>query len=66
MPSPSKSSLRLILLLVLVTLAGSSAFGKTPNGNEFALYLTEAKTDTERKALVSQALGQQHSGAVCR
>lgn len=60
MPSPSKIILQLILLLVLMTLAGSPVLGKTPSGNEFALYLTEAKTDAEQKALVSKALGQQH------
>ena len=41
-------------------LAGSTAFGKTPNGNEFALYLTEAKTGAEQKALIADALGKQH------
>ena len=49
-----------ILSLLLLAVAGTSAFAKTANGNELALYLTEAKTDAERKALLDEALGQQH------
>ena len=47
-------------IAVCAALAGSAALGKTANGNEFALYLTEAKTDAERKVLLQEALGQQH------
>lgn len=42
------------------TLTGHSVLGKTANGNELALYLTEAKTDAERKALLTEALGRPH------
>ena len=54
---PSKT---IIALALGVMLAGSSAFGKTGNGNEFALYLTEAKTGAEQKTLIAEALGKQH------
>lgn len=57
MPSPSRI---IVIIVACVALAGGAASGKTANGNELALYLTEAKTDAERKALLDEALGQQH------
>ena len=47
-------------LAVCLALTGIAAFGNTPNGNELALYLTEAKTTAEQRALINDALGKQH------
>lgn len=60
---PSKNLYRLVQSLILalgVAWSVGSALGKTPNGNDLALYLTEAKTDQARKALVDEAMGKQH------
>jgi hypothetical protein len=51
---------KILLLVVVVAFAAGTALGKTSNGNELALYLTEAKTESERKALMDEALGKQH------
>jgi len=37
-----------------------TAWGTIPSGNEFALYLTEAKTPSARKTILDEALGKQH------
>ena len=59
MPSLSKK-FYVLVLAISVALAGNAAFGKTGNGNEYALYLTEAKTGAEQRALIADALGKQH------
>ncbi len=49
----------LALLAILILLTGS-ATGKTSNGNDFALYLSEAQTPAEQKALIDDAKGRPH------
>ncbi|MBN1557483.1 MAG: hypothetical protein JW951_04985 [Lentisphaerae bacterium] len=43
--------------VVLTAALAASARGKTLNGNDFALYYSEARTDAERTALLQDALG---------
>lgn len=43
-----------VLLIACVGLGG------VPSGNELALYLSEAKTPADRKAILNEALGKQH------
>ena len=50
---------RLTLAMLVAGLTGS-AVALTSNGNDFALYFTEAPTDAETKALVEDALGRPH------
>lgn len=45
--------------ILLVALA-SGAGAKTSNGNDFALFLSEAKTTAERKDLIENAVGRPH------
>ena len=51
---------RTLLLAVGLAGLGRSAEGTTANGNELALYYTEAKTDTDRRVLKEAAMGKQH------
>ena len=44
---------------LLLALAGTG-WGKTLNGNDFALYYSEAKTDEARKALIAESKGNPH------
>lgn len=41
-------------------LVANLAFATTPSGNEFALYLKEAKTPAARKTMLDEAVGKQH------
>jgi hypothetical protein len=52
--------MRLLSKLILVLAVCGTALGKTPNGNELALFVTEAKTEIEQRKLIVEALGQQH------
>jgi len=54
--------LRFILMVGLVcgVWAGQAAWGTTANGNEVALYLSEAKTPADLKVLLDEGLGKQH------
>lgn len=47
------------LVLACLLLAGS-ALGKTSHGNDFALYLSEARTPEEQKELIDDARGRPH------
>jgi len=51
-----------VALAVVVLLAGmgGGAWGKTSNGNDFALWLSEATNADESKALIDEAKGQPH------
>jgi hypothetical protein len=53
-------STRFLLVLSGGLLAGQLALGVTANGNEFALFYSEAKGDVGRKAILDEALGKQH------
>ena len=48
-----------VTFLLLVGMVGS-AVGKTSNGNDFALYLSEAQTPAEQKELIDDAKGRPH------
>jgi len=50
---------RTIVWLCALLLAGS-AMGKTSNGNDFALYLSEAGTPLLQKELIDDAMGRPH------
>ncbi len=52
--------LRLLLILLLTVCAAGTAAARTSNGNEFALYYSEARTDTERNAVFEEAKGRPH------
>ena len=54
----TKALVRLATLL-LACWAGAAA-GRAPNGNDFALFYSEAATDAERQALVEQAGRRPH------
>ena len=47
------------MVILLVGMAASAA-AKTSNGNDFALFLSEAKTTVERKELIDDAVGRPH------
>jgi len=47
------------IMLLAATLA-SFGSGRTSNGNDFALYLVETKTEAEEKELVEEAIGRPH------
>ena len=47
-------------LLVISFFSGKTAWAKTENGNELALYITEAKSPSEYKPLIDNALTKQH------
>lgn len=51
-----------LLYSCLLLLMGLSSIGaaKSMNGNDFALYFSEAKTDTERRTLFDEAKGNPH------
>ena len=51
-----------IVLIAALILAGgfTTATARTSNGNDFALYYTEARTDQERQALLDEAKGRPH------
>ncbi len=51
--------LNLAVFILLAMLTGS-AKGKTSNGNDFALYLSEARTPAEQKELIDDAKGRPH------
>jgi len=46
--------------VVCLLLMAGVTWGTIPSGNEFSLYLTEAKTPSARKTLLDDALGKQH------
>ena len=50
----------IIGVALLLGVAVSGAVAKTSNGNDFALYYIEARTDPERKELVDDARGRPH------
>jgi hypothetical protein len=60
MQSLSKTFSRWTLLTFCAATVVVTASAKTWNGNELALYVTEATTDAARNELISVALGQQH------
>ena len=47
-------------MFVLLAVLAGSAWGKTSNGNDFALYLSEAQTPEEQKELIDEAKGRPH------
>lgn len=49
-----------VAILILVGAAVLPCAARTSNGNDFALYLVEAKTDGERDQLVADAQGRPH------
>lgn len=49
-----------IATLVLLALLTGMALGRTSNGNDFALYLSEARTPEEQKELIDDARGRPH------
>jgi len=51
--------MRWAVAVLLVVLAGG-AWGKTSNGNDFALYLSEAQTPAAQKELIDDAKGRPH------
>lgn len=51
---------RSILGLLLASTIAAGAAGRTSNGNDFALYLIETKTDADEHSLVQEALGRPH------
>lgn len=53
-------STRFLLVLAGGLLAGQLALGATANGNEFALFYSEAKDDVARKIVLDEALEKQH------
>lgn len=56
-----KTSNPLLLPLALALLGVSAtAWGKTLNGNDFALYFSEAKDDRDRESLLEEARGNPH------
>lgn len=50
----------LVPIILLAASLASFGSGRTSNGNDFALYLVETKTDAEEKALVEEAIGRPH------
>ncbi len=52
--------MRLFVILVLAACAAGTAAARTSNGNEFALYYSEAGTDAERNAVFDEAKGRPH------
>lgn len=48
------------LVLACSLFAGRVAVATTANGNEFCLFLTEAKTEPARKEIMDAAVGKQH------
>ncbi len=50
---------RWLLILLIAGLAGI-ATAKTSNGNDFALFFSEAQTDEEREMLLDDAMGRPH------
>ena len=51
---------RSILSLLLASALTAVAAGRPSNGNDFALYLVETKTDADEKSIVQDALGRPH------
>ncbi len=49
-----------IPIILLTATLGAFASGRTSNGNDFALYVIETKTESEEKALVEEAIGRPH------
>lgn len=49
-----------LVLLALLLLPVARVFATTANGNEFALYFSEATTDSARKAVLDEGMGKQH------
>ena len=49
-----------LLTLALIAVAAAGARAETSNGNDFALYVSEAKTPAERKKIVDDALNRPH------
>lgn len=49
-----------VAVTLLALGAGAPATARTSNGNDFALYFVEARTDRERKDLLDDALGRPH------
>jgi len=58
-PSILRAPLLYSCLLLLMGL-GSTSAAKSMNGNDFALYFSEAKNDEERKTLFEEAKGNPH------
>ena len=49
-----------VAIILLASTLGSFASGRTSNGNDFALYVIETKTEAQEKALVDKAIGRPH------
>ena len=49
-----------VSIILLASTLGSFGSGRTSNGNDFALYVIETKTETEEKTLVDEAIGRPH------
>ncbi len=49
-----------LLILTTLMVGAAGAPGKTSNGNDFALYLSEARTPQEQKELIDDAKGRPH------
>lgn len=49
----------ILVICLLLSMAGQLT-AKTSNGNDFALYYTEARSDAERKMLLDDAKGRPH------
>ncbi|NQU38382.1 MAG: hypothetical protein HQ523_00340 [Lentisphaerae bacterium] len=47
-------------ILALLTALSSGAWARTDNGNDVALYLSEARTPSDQKSLISDAMGRPH------
>ena len=48
------------MVLVLLAAMAGSALARTSNGNDFALFFSEAKSPAERKELTDDAMGRPH------
>jgi len=59
-PNPEPRAVPRFALPLLFALLAAPAAASTPNGNDFALYLTEAQTPAAAQVLVSEATGRPH------